>query len=190
MPRRMSAAASAANLGGNLGDGRKAYTSYFNATGHPSTPYTTYVDRLFQETMHKLGKRNTDKENNEFVVTPALCREAALTASVTPKPNHASAKSRRPPTQPDDECLRYTTRQNLPPRAKYNQPVTAAQSYGWESAPFITTQTPFSYRPRRTTEVTTTYGPSTSIFSPRARGEGGGFGSAGAGVGGGRVRVR
>ncbi|KAJ3171084.1 hypothetical protein HDU88_008118 [Geranomyces variabilis] len=181
----------------SAGPRHNQFTSFMAATGHPTAPYTSFVDMMFKETMHKLdAKRQRDaaalaalqraaadakaaaarappvapaaegKGGPAFVVTPAVWREAI----VTEKPNNiGSTKDRRRAQVEDPEYMRYSTRQSLPPRAKFNSPIISSQQYGWDSRPLMPKASPFAFRPRRGTEVTQIYGPGTSVYDPRAR---------------------
>ncbi|KAJ3168365.1 hypothetical protein HDU87_001202 [Geranomyces variabilis] len=181
----------------SAGPRHNQFTSYMAATGHPTAPFTSFVDKMFQETMHKLdAKRQRDaaalatlqcaaasakaaparappvapaaegKCGPAFVVTPAIWREAI----VTEKPNNiGSTKDRRRAQVEDPEYMRYSTRHSLPPRAKFNSPITASQQYGWDSRPLMPKASPFAFRPRHGTEITQIYGPGTSVYDPRAR---------------------
>ncbi|KAI8919317.1 hypothetical protein DFJ77DRAFT_508209 [Powellomyces hirtus] len=137
-----------------------------SASGHPNAPYTIFVDKMFKETMQKLeNKKKTDAAKGSFVVTPAVWRDAV----VAEKPNNIGSTKDRGKQTLDEEYLRYSTRQSLPPRSKYDKPVTASHQYGWDTKPLIPTSSPFAHRPRRGTEVTQIYGPATSVYDPRAR---------------------
>ncbi|KAJ3018076.1 hypothetical protein HKX48_003186 [Thoreauomyces humboldtii] len=197
MPRRPSPTASAANLGYHS----FAYTSFMSSTGHPSAPYTTTVDRMFQETMRRLDhhRRNEAVAASKglgpkpgFVITPQVWRDAVTadkpgtgtgtgtgtprrsTTTSTTSTRTGSARGKTgtvtvPVPVEDEEYIRYSDRMALPPRGKYDRPITASMSYGWQSKPLTNQNTPFQHRPRRSTEVTQVYGPKASVYDPRAR---------------------